>query len=160
MIDRGDPGDGTSYGAAPASGRSWKQVFLDEVAGRVDMRRVHFVGRLPHRLLTELMQVSAVHVYLTYPFVLSWSLLEAMSVGCLVVGSRTAPVEEVIDHGRNGLLVDFFDPEGLADTVADALARRDALAPLRHQARLDTIDRFDLHARCLPRQVDFLLGGR
>jgi glycosyltransferase involved in cell wall biosynthesis len=150
-------GDGTSYGAAPKSGRTWKQVFLDEVSGRLDMRRVHFVGRLPHLWLTQLMQVSAVHVYLTYPFVLSWSMLEAMSIGCLVVGSRTAPVQEVIEHGRNGLLVDFFDPVGLADAVADALARRDALAPLRLQARQDTIDRFDLHTRCLPRQMKFLL---
>jgi glycosyltransferase involved in cell wall biosynthesis len=149
-------GDGVSYGAAPPAGKTWKQHFLDEVSPQLDLTRVHFVGRVPHAVLTQLMQVSAAHVYLTYPFVLSWSMLEAMSVGCLVIGSRTAPVEEVIEHGRNGLLTDFFDPDALADTVADALARPDAMAPLRLQARKDTIDRFDLRTRCLPRQLQFL----
>ncbi|MFO1329536.1 MAG: glycosyltransferase [Rubrivivax sp.] len=149
-------GDGVSYGAAAPEGKTWKQIFLDEVVARLDLKRVHFVGRVQHEVLTQLMQVSAAHVYLTYPFVLSWSMLEAMSIGCLIVGSRTAPVEEVVEHGRNGLLVDFFDPEALAHTVADALQRRDALAPLRRQARQDTIDRFDLRTRCLPRQLAFL----
>ncbi len=150
-------GDGVSYGAAPPPGQSWKQIFLDEVSAQIDLERVHFVGRLQHQLLLQLMQVSAAHVYLTYPFVLSWSMLEAMSIGCLVIGSRTAPVQEVIEHGRNGLLADFFDPEALAHTVADALQRRDALAPLRLAARQDIIDRYDLVTRCLPRQLRFLL---
>ncbi|HSV36001.1 MAG TPA: glycosyltransferase, partial [Ramlibacter sp.] len=92
-------GEGASYGAAAPEGKTWKDIFLAEVAGRLDMSRVHFVGRVPHAVLTQLMQVSAVHVYLTYPFVLSWSLLEAMSIGCLVVASDTAPVREVITHG-------------------------------------------------------------
>jgi glycosyltransferase involved in cell wall biosynthesis len=152
-------GDGVSYGAAPPAGKTWRQIFHDEVAGRIDGRRLHFVGRLKHELLTQLMQVSAAHVYLTYPFVLSWSLLEAMSIGCVVVGSRTAPVQEVIEHGRNGLLADFFDPEALAGTIAGALARRAELAPLREAARRDTVDRFDLHDRCLPQQLRFLLGN-
>ncbi len=151
-------GDGVSYGAAPPEGKSWKQIFLDEVSAGIDLSRVHFVGRVQHEVLTQLMQVSAAHVYLTYPFVLSWSMLEAMSIGCLVIGSRTAPVQEVIDHGRNGLLTDFFDPDALARTIADALQRPEALAPLRLQARADTIERFDLHTRCLPRQLAFLTG--
>lgn len=151
-------GDGVSYGAAPPPGKSWKQTFLDEVKDRIDPSRVHFVGRVPHAVLTQLMQVSAAHVYLTYPFVLSWSMLEAMSIGCLVIGSKTAPVEEVLQHGRNGLLTDFFDPEALAHTIADALARRDALAPLRLQARQDMVERYDLLTRCLPRQLAYLGG--
>ena len=151
-------GEGVSYGAAPPEGKTWKQIFLDEVAGTVDLTRVHFVGRVQHQLLTQLMQVSAAHVYLTYPFVLSWSMLEAMSVGCLMIGSRTAPVQEVLEHGRNGLLVDFFDPDALAHTIADALARQAELAPLRLQARKDTMQRFDLNTRCLPKQLKFLLG--
>lgn len=151
-------GDGVSYGAAPPAGQSWKTIFRDEVAPRVDMGRVHFVGRVPHALLTQLMQVSAVYTYLTYPFVLSWSLMEAMSTGCLIVGSRTAPLEEMIDHGRNGLLTDFFDHEALAATVADALARRDSLGRLRAAARQTIVERYDLQRLCLPAQKAFVLG--
>ncbi|GGC04922.1 glycosyltransferase family 4 protein [Pseudoduganella buxea] len=149
--------DGVSYGAAPPAGKTWKAIFRDEVAPRLDMSRVHFVGRLPHALLTQLMQVSAVYTYLTYPFVLSWSLMEAMSTGCLIVGSRTAPLEEVIRHGENGLLTDFFDHETLAGTVADALARRDSLAHLREAARRTIVDGYDLHRHCLPAQKRFVL---
>lgn len=150
-------GDGVSYGPAPAGGGSWKQRFRDEAAARCDMRRVHFVGRLPHGVLTQLMQVSAVYTYLTYPFVLSWSLLEAMSVGCLIVASDTAPVREVIEHGRNGILVDFFDSEALARTVADTLERRAGLDHLRAAARQTVIDRYDLARICLPAQLRFAL---
>jgi glycosyltransferase involved in cell wall biosynthesis len=120
------------------------------------MSRVHFVGRVPHKTLTQLMQVSAAHVYLTYPFVLSWSLLEAMSTGCLVVASDTAPVREVITHGRNGLLTDFFDAPALARAVADALERRAELAPLRAAARETIVQRYDLATRCLPAQLALL----
>jgi glycosyltransferase involved in cell wall biosynthesis len=149
-------GDATSYGAPPPQGKTWKGIFLDEVKDRLDMDRVHFVGRVPHAALTQLMQVSALHVYLTYPFVLSWSLLEAMSIGCLVVGSETAPVREVIEHGVNGLLTDFCDAEKLARTAADALARRDELKPLREAARRTIVEQYDLQSRCLPEQVAFL----
>jgi len=151
-------GDGVSYGAAAPAGKTWKAIFRDEVAPELDMRRVHFVGKLPHELLTQLMQVSAVYTYLTYPFVLSWSLLEAMSAGCLVVGSRTAPLEEVIEHGRNGLLTDFFDPQALAHTVADALERRGSLGALREAARQTMVERYDLHRHCLPAQMRFMLA--
>lgn len=150
--------DGTSYGAAPPPGRTWKAIFLEEVAARLDMSRVHFVGRVPHDVLTQLMQVSAAHVYLTYPFVLSWSMLEAMSIGCLVIGSDTAPVREVIEHGRNGLLTGFFDIDQLARVTADALDRRAELAPLREAARRTVVDRYDLQTRCLPAQVAMLEG--
>ena len=92
-------GDGVSYGAAAPAGTTWRQRFLDEVADRVDLRRVHFTGLLPRLALTRLLQVARAHVYLTYPFVLSWSCLEAMSVGGHVVGSRTAPVSEFIEDG-------------------------------------------------------------
>ena len=149
-------GDEVSYGAAAAPGSSWKQRFLDEVKDRIDTSRVHFVGRVPHLQLRKLMQVAQVHTYLTYPFVLSWSMLEAMSQGCLVVGSRTAPVEEVVEHGNNGLLVDFFDAQALADTVADALEQGAALDPLRRAARQTVIDRYDLHRHCLPRLLQFI----
>lgn len=150
--------DGVSYGAAPPSGSTWKQVFLDEVKDSLGayMDRVHFVGRLPHDTLTRLLQVSAVHVYLTYPFVLSWSLLEAMSIGCLVVASDTTPLREVIVDGENGLLTDFFDHSALASKVNDALASRRQLEMLRVQARQTVVQRYDLHSVCLPQAMRFV----
>ena len=146
-------GSGVSYGAAPPEGSTWKDIFLKEVAKHIDPKRLHFVGAVPHETLTQLMQVSTVHVYLTYPFVLSWSMLEAMSVGCLVVGSRTGPVQEVITHGKNGLLVDFFNPAEIASTVADALQRRKELQQLRVAAREYAIQNYDLLTHCLPAQI-------
>lgn len=145
--------DGTSYGARPPAGKTWKQVFLDEVAGEVDASRLHFVGQLPYAAYLRLLQVSAAHVYLTYPFVLSWSMLEAMSAGCLVVASRTPPVTEVLRHGENGLLFDFFDGAQLAAEVVHALSERPAMEPLRRQARTDMVAGFDLRTICLPRQL-------
>jgi glycosyltransferase involved in cell wall biosynthesis len=151
-------GEGASYGAQPPAGQTWRNIFLKEVAGQLDMGRVHYVGQVPHQVLTGLMQVSAAHVYLTYPFVLSWSLLEAMSIGCLVVGSATAPLQEVVQDGVNGLLTDFFDPEALAHRIAYALEHRAALQHLRAAARETVVQRFDLQSRCLPALVGLLEG--
>ena len=97
-----------SYGARLPAGETFKKRSLAELAGSLDLSRIHFLGKIPYDAFIKVLQVSRVHVYLTYPFVLSWSMLEAMSAGCLVVGSRTQPVEEVIQHAANGLLVDFF----------------------------------------------------
>jgi glycosyltransferase involved in cell wall biosynthesis len=143
--------DGVSYGAAAPAGSTWKQRFLDEVSGRVDLDRIHFLGQLPYAAYLKLLQVSAAHVYLTYPFVLSWSCLEAMSAGCHVVGSRTAPVTEFIEDGVNGSLVDFFDAAGLAVAVEDAVDQRDRHEDLRRAARRTIIERCDLHTVCLPK---------
>lgn len=145
--------DGVSYGAAPADGQTWKQVLLDEVAGRLDMSRVFFLGGVPYDTFLRVLQVSACHVYLTYPFVLSWSCLEAMSAGCPVVGSDTGPVREVIEHGRNGLLVDFFDVGGWINTVSACLDKPAARASFGAAARQDVLQRYDLAAVCLPQQV-------
>jgi glycosyltransferase involved in cell wall biosynthesis len=109
-------GNAVSYGSKPAGGRTWRETLTAEVGAGIDATRVHFLDRLPYAAYLQVLQVSAVHAYLTYPFVLSWSLLEAMSAGCMVVGSRTAPVEEVISHGQNGWLTDFFDHQALADS--------------------------------------------
>ncbi|MDD2177681.1 glycosyltransferase [Acidovorax sp. D2M1] len=149
-------GSGASYGAAAPAGTTWRKVFHDEVANRIDHRRVHFVGKLPHATLTQLMQVSTVHAYLTYPFVLSWSLMEAMSVGCLIVASDTAPVQEHIRHGENGLLVDFFDPQALANTIAQAIEQREELRRLRSAARSHVVANLDLQRTCLPAQINLL----
>ncbi|MGP3697803.1 glycosyltransferase [Rhodobacter sp. NSM] len=147
--------EGVSYGPEPSEG-SWKQRFLDELDGRLDLSRVHFVGRVPYDRFKALMQVSRAHAYLTYPFVLSWSMLEAMSAGALVIGSRTAPVEELIEDGRNGLLVDFFDVKGWSDTIIRALAEPERFRPLRKAARETIRSRYDLRSVCLPRLVDFV----
>lgn len=149
-------GSGVSYGAAHPEGKSWKDVFLNEVTGLIDPMRIHFVGKIPHELLTQLLQVSTVHVYLTYPFVVSWSLLEAMSIGCLIVGSRTKPVEEIIEHGKTGLLVDFFNPLAIAQTIAKAIEHRNGYSEIRTAARQHVIEHFDLKSRCLPAQMKLL----
>lgn len=149
-------GSGASYGAAAPAGTTWRKVFHDEVAQRIDHQRVHFVGKLPHATLTQLMQVSTVHAYLTYPFVLSWSLMEAMSIGCLIVASDTAPVQEHIRHGENGLLVDFFDPQALANTIAQAIEQREQLRGLRTAARSHVVANLDLNGTCLPAQIDLM----
>lgn len=144
-------GDGVSYGAAAPAGTTWKEHFLAEVKDQLDLSRVHFTGLLPRAALTRLLQVARAHVYLTYPFVLSWSCLEALSVGGHVIGSRTAPVQDFIEDGRNGSLVDFFDTDGLADTAARVLlAPPEADAALRAAARRTAVERCDLHGVCLP----------
>ncbi len=149
-------GDEISYGVPLPEGQTYRQKYLNELAGQLDLNRLHFVGKVPYAVFLQVLQVSAVHIYLTYPFVLSWSLLEALSSGCLVVGSRTPPVEEVITHGHNGLLFDFFNPQELADTVIEALAQPDRLRPLRTRARQTLIERYDLHTVCLPQQLQWI----
>jgi glycosyltransferase involved in cell wall biosynthesis len=156
-------GDDVSYGKRLPTGETWRQKMLAEVADRLDMRRVRFVGRIPYDDFVAMLQVSAVHVYLTYPFVLSWSMLEAMSAGCLVIGSATPPVEEVIRDGENGLLVDFFSPPRIAAAVDRVLSRPDRMADIRRRARETVIERYDLRTVCLSRHValvDAVASGR
>ncbi len=149
-------GEEVSYGSAPAGGGTWKAALLKELEGQLDLSRVHFVGRIAHGLLHQLFRVCACHVYLTYPFVLSWSLLEAMACGALVIGSATPPVRDVIDDGVNGRLVDFFDTEALAHTIAAVLADPAAQVPLRAEARRTVVERFDLQTVCLPQQLELV----
>jgi glycosyltransferase involved in cell wall biosynthesis len=111
---------------------------------------------VPYPTFVALMQIARVHAYLTYPFVLSWSMLEAMAAGALVIGSRTPPVEEVISDGVNGRLVDFFDIAGWSAALIAALAEPDRFAPLRAAARETIVARYDLRRHCLPRMVDFV----
>jgi glycosyltransferase involved in cell wall biosynthesis len=145
--------DDVSYGTAPPAGKTWKQIFLDEVADRIDMTRVHFVGRIPYPTFIDLMKVSRVHAYLTYPFVLSWSMLEAMAAGALVVGSATPPVQEVIRDGENGRLVDFFDAAAWSDTLIESLAEPQRFMPLRQAGRETIVRDYDLQSKCLPAMV-------
>jgi len=97
-----------------------------------------------------------VHVYLTYPFVLSWSLLEAMAAGCLVIGSRTPPVEEAIDGISNGYLVDFFDVDGIADRICSVLHKPTASAAVRAKAREHVLAHYDLKRVCLPAHLELI----
>ena len=142
-------GDEVSYGSRPKDGGSWREFMCEEVGALPE--RVHFTGRIPYAQYLALLQVSSVHVYLTYPFVLSWSMLEAMAAGAFVVGSDTPPVAEVIEDGMNGWLVDFFDTDNIASRVATALATRADHDTLRAQARQTVIERYDLKA-CLNEQ--------
>lgn len=123
---------------------------MAEVGRRLDMGRVHFIGCVPYAPPVRLLQVLAAHVYLTYPFVLSWSMLDAMSARALVIGLRTPPVEEVISHRRNGLLVSFHDVDGIADALVKALALSERFGPLRRAARKAVRARCELRRVCLP----------
>lgn len=155
-------GDEVSYGRSLGNGMTYRQELLSELGHALDLSRVSFLGKVPYEVYLRILQVSCVHVYLTYPFVLSWSMLEAMAAGCLVVGSRTAPVQEVIQDQENGLLVDFFRPDHIASRVIEALFRPDQFRPLRKQARQTVIDRYDLKTIALPRQLKLVraVAGR
>jgi glycosyltransferase involved in cell wall biosynthesis len=157
--------DGVSYGRRPPEGQTWKQIFIDEVRGQIpdaDWARVHFLGRLPYDRFLRLLQVSRVHVYLSWPFVLSWSLLEAMSCSAAVVASDTAPVREVIRNDETGRLVDFFDGSALVAEMSALLEDKDARCRLGKSARDLVRTRYDLRTVALPRQMAWvrdLVGG-
>ncbi|MBB3972269.1 glycosyltransferase [Hansschlegelia beijingensis] len=146
-------GDGVSYGRRAPEGKTWKDIFLGEVRDRLDLSRVHFVGNIPKPEFIAMLQVSSCHVYLTYPFVLSWSLIEAMAAECLIVASGTPPVREVIEDGVTGRLFDFFDVAGLSERVIETLADREQFAQLGRAARVVAVENYDLARVCLPRQV-------
>ena len=148
--------DHVSYGAPPKGGGSWRHKLMAEVGARLPMERVHFLGGLPYRDYLRVLQISSCHVYLTYPFVLSWSCLEAMSAQCVVVASRTGPVQEVISHGENGLLFDFFDSEALVRQVVEVLANRGKFVQLGQRARQTIVERYDLKTLCLPAQLELV----
>ena len=153
-------GDGVSYGSRPKDGGNWREHMLREVD--LDPNRIRFIGRVPYDRFLRVLQVSAAHVYLTVPFVLSWSMLEAMAAGCLVIGSRTPPVEEVIEDGKNGLLVDFFSASDLATRVDEVLDHPDRMRAVREAARDTVRQRYALDV-CLPQQqglVETLAQGR
>lgn len=149
-------GDSISYGAAAPAGQTWKEIFLSEIRGRLPLSRVHFVGKIPYLDYVSLLQVSAAHIYLTYPFVLSWSMLEAMSAGAPLIASSTPPVLEVVERDVNGVLVDFFDVDGLAQSAIDVLAHPRKYLQMRKAARKTIMDKYDLAKVWLPQWLKLL----
>ncbi|MBC5785622.1 glycosyltransferase [Ramlibacter sp. USB13] len=147
--------DAVSYGSPPAGGGTWREAMLREVGARLPKGRVHFLGGLPYADYLRVLQVSACHVYLTYPFVLSWSCMEALSTGCTVVASRTGPVEEVITDGVTGRLFDFFDVPELSRSVIDVLENPEAHAHLGRNARESMQRTYDIE-RCLAGQMSIV----
>ena len=148
--------DDVSYGARPENGQKWKDIFAKEVRPLIcdsDWSRVHFLGNVPYTVFIPLLQLSSMHVYLTYPFVLSWSLLEAMSAGCAIVASDTQPLREAIVHNETGKLFNFFDASTLAQSVCELLNQPEERIRLGANARAFAKANYDLQTVCLPKQI-------
>lgn len=146
-------GDSVSYGKSAPEGKTWKEIFLSEVREHLDLSRVFFLGQVPYPDFIGLLQLSQVHIYLTYPYVLSWSLLEAMSAGCTIVASDTPPLKEAIVDHQTGRLVDFFDSAALAQTVDEVLENPQEAQRLGANARVFAQANYDLQRVCLPKQL-------
>lgn len=149
--------DWVAYGKQLPNGQTYRQQALDTL--ELDLSRIHFTGHLPYSQYLQVIQASSVHVYLTRPFVLSWSMLEAMSTGCLVLGSKTPPVEEVIQDGVNGLLVDFFSPAHIVERIIEVLEHPDNMQAIRAQARKTIVENYNL-ADLLPRHLSWMRGEK
>jgi glycosyltransferase involved in cell wall biosynthesis len=137
-------GDGVSYGYPSLPGTTYRERMLQEVGRSIDLDRVHFLGQVPYDVYLNILQVSSVHVYLTYPFVLSWSFVESLAAGCVTVGSATPPVLDVLQDRVNGLAVDFFSPEEIADRVDEVLDHPNRMQAIRERARETAVSHFRL----------------
>jgi glycosyltransferase involved in cell wall biosynthesis len=146
-------GDEVSYSPRPPQGQTYRGRMLEEMKGKIDFSRLTILPRIPYADYLNLLRVSSAHVYLTYPFVLSWSLIEALATSCMVIASRTPPVEEVIRDGENGLLVDFFSTQEIAARVDEALRNLERARAMREKARRTAVESYDLKRVCLPAQV-------
>ena len=146
------------YGAKPKGDRNYKEIYYSKIKDQIkgDEDRLFFFGQVQYDLFIKLMQISSIHIYLSYPFVLSWSMLEAMSCGATIIGSNTSPVTEVIEDNTNGLLVDFFDYEGISANVHKVLKNRDKYKNLSTNARQTIIEKYDLKKVALPLHLDLI----
>ena len=142
-----------AYGKNLPDGKTYKDVMLEKFP--LDLNRVHFTDLLPYDDYLQVLQASSAHIYLTRPFVLSWSMLEALSTGCLIVASDTAPVTEVIEDNVNGLLVDFFSPQQVCDRVIEALDHPEKMAAIRTKARETILAKYDLN-KLLPQHLQWV----
>lgn len=150
--------NGVSYGRLPSHAKSWAEALRVELGDTVDWSRVHLLGRLSYDAYRRVLQMSSAHLYLTYPFVLSWSMMEAMASQCRMVVSDTTPVTEVIKNGQNGLTFPFFDPKALADRVSEILKNRDISDKMAKAARDTIVEHYDFKRVCLPEWKRFLLA--
>jgi glycosyltransferase involved in cell wall biosynthesis len=148
--------DRVAYGPSLPNGKTFKQLMLDKFD--FDLSRLHFTGRLPYPQYLQVLRASSVHVYLTRPFVLSWSMLEAMSTECLIVASNTPPVTEVIHDGENGMLTDLFSPQDIVGNVEHALDNQDDLRRLRTNARETIMRNYNL-SDLLPKHLEWIRGN-
>lgn len=147
-------GNETSYGVESKHPKGLRGEMEEELGDRVDWSRVHFLGKVPYEDLCRIIRISRCHIYLTMPFVLSWSLLESMAMQATVVAADVAPVREAVSHGETGMLVDFFDPGALADQVVDVLTNPADYAHLGPNARAHVLEHYDFLSRCLPEHIN------
>jgi len=143
-------GDDVSYGRRAPNGLSWREHLGSGI--EYDVSRVHHLGYVPYREYLNLLSISSLHVYLTVPFVLSWSFFEALSSGCLVLASDSPPVREVLVSAENGLLCNFFSPDDISEKASIALKERDNFQNIRANARDTIVQNYSLK-QCLPQQI-------
>ena len=149
-------GDRASYGAKLREGESYRARLTEELGDRVDWSRVHFLGRVPYANLISLLKLSRCHVYLTVPFIVSWSLLEAMSLEKTVIASDVEPIRKFIEHEKTGLLVDFFSPDSLAESISNVLRHENNFRYIGQAAREKVVKNYDFEAVCYPKFVKFV----
>ena len=147
--------DGVSYGATPKNG-SYKDIYFNEIKDKIpNNHNIRFLGRVPYEVMLNVFSISTAHVYLTYPFVLSWSMLEAMACEVLILGSKTPPIEEVIKDKKNGILFDFHNPKELSELIDKVLQNPKDFKNIRNNARKTIIENYELK-KCLPKQVQLV----
>lgn len=144
--------DKVTYGKSLKQG-TYKELMLKEL--NMDLNRVHFVDYMEYHNYLNLLKISSAHIYLTYPFILSWSFMEAMSCACPIIGSKTAPVEELMQDGVNGLLTDFFNVDELVEKIVFALDNKEEMDELRQNARTTIVEKYSME-HCLQEQLKLI----
>jgi glycosyltransferase involved in cell wall biosynthesis len=140
----------SGYGIAAPGGGTWGAHMKKEMGDRIDYSRVHFTGPVPHDIMLTALSLSWAHVYYTYPFVLSWSSMESMACEVVFMGSDTPPVRDIIEPGKNGLLIDFFDFDALSKSLIEACKHPECFTKMRAEARRFVVEHYDQRRICLP----------